>query len=135
MKRMGLFLLVVAALLLSAGPVLAQDETPPVVQPLQTTLDLLAQGIGVGFVIAFLAEKVKAFQALQPGQKSAVILGVSVGLPVVARLALQFIPPNVWSVVEPYWQSVAIGFLGWAGSQLAYQRVVKPATQARKGLE
>jgi len=120
----------VLVLVLAAEPALAQEDGP-VVQPLQTTLDLLAQGIGVGFVIAFLAEKIGAFQALLPHQKSAVILALSVGLPVLARLALQFIPPNVWTVVEPYWQSVAVGFLGWAGSQLAYQRVVKPA-QARK---
>jgi hypothetical protein len=71
----------------------------------------------VGAVIAFLFEKVTWFQGLSPSAKWWTILGLSVGLPVLATVALQFIPASVWVLVEPYWRAIATGFLIWAGSQ------------------
>jgi len=89
------------------------------------TIGLLAGGAGVGTIIAFLFEKLGFFQSLTANAKYWLIFGLSVGLPVAARAALQFIPEDVWAVMEPWWQSVALGFMGWAGSQLAHKLINK----------
>lgn len=95
-------------------------------------LQLLAQGVGAGFVLAFLAEKVGWFQQLPSEKKNIVILVLSVGLPILAQVLLQFVPASVWVAIEPYWRALAAGFVGWAGSQAAYLGIIKPAARAAK---
>ena len=94
-------------------------------------LSLLAQGIGAGAVLAFLAEKSTWFQKLSSDVKNWLIFGLSVGLPLVAQLLLSLVPPDVWTAIQPYWAAIAAGFVGWAGSQAVYLGVIKPA-QARE---
>lgn len=118
------FLVILVILLLvailSVGVAMAQGADPPVpptVPALTDVLAMLASGIGVGAVIAFLFEKLTWFQGLSPSAKWWTILVLSVGLPVLATATLQFVPPDIWIKVEPYWRAVATGFLIWAGSQ------------------
>lgn len=106
--------------LLSAGIALAQGADPPmppIVPALTNVLAMLASGVGVGAVIAFLFEKVGWFQGLSPSAKWWVILVLSIGLPVLSTAALQFIPADIWIKIDPYWKAIATGFLIWAGSQ------------------
>ena len=108
------------AALLGVGVALAQGAEPPAsptVPALPDVLAMLASGIGVGAVIAFLFEKVSWFQGLPASAKWWFILCLSVGLPVLATVALQFVPAEVWVKIEPYWKAIATGFLIWAGSQ------------------
>lgn len=95
-------------------------------------LQLLAQGVGAGFVLAFLAEKVKWFQQLAPDKKNILVLALSIGLPILAQVLLQFVPASVWMAIEPYWRALAAGFVGWAGSQAAYLGIIKPAERAAR---
>jgi len=88
-------------------------------------LVLLANGAGIGSVVAFLLEHVGAFQRLAPETKRWVVLAICLVVPVIARVALQFVPPSAWAVIEPYWQSLAAGFLVWLGSQVTYRGLVK----------
>lgn len=97
------------------------DKIPSLVE----VVSLLAQGVGAGFVLAFLAEKSGWFQKLSSRAKSWWIFGLSVGLPIVAQLLLQFVPANVWDILQPYWYALAAGFVSWAGSQVAYLGVIK----------
>ena len=90
------------------------------VPALVAVLTLLAQGIGVGGVLAFLFERVGWFQKLQGDAKWWTVLVISVGLPLAARLLVQFVPVDVWAAIEPYWQTLAAGFLVWLGSQVAH---------------
>ncbi len=121
--------------ILTTMPVLAQDAgEPPVVPPLVQTLNLLAQGLGVGLVLSFLAEKVAAFQNLRPDVKGWVIFGISMGLPILARILLDVVPASTWDQIEPYWQTAAIAFVGWASSQAVYLGIIKPADQRRKAV-
>lgn len=83
-------------------------------------LALIAQGLGAGFVLAFLAERFEWFQKLSPKIKWWVIFGVSVGAPIAAQTLLDFVPADVWAQIEPYWQALALGFLSWAGSQAVH---------------
>ena len=78
---------------------------------------MLARGVGLGAVIAFLFENVGWFQELPSNIKWWVILCLSLALPVLAQLAVQLVPADVWALLEPYWQALAAGFLVWAGSQ------------------
>jgi len=93
---------------------------------LTEVLGVLASGVGAGFVLAFLAEKVAWFQALPADKKNIVIMALSLGLPVLARVLLQVVPAEVWVAIEPYWHALAAGFVGWAGSQAAYLGLIKP---------
>ena len=104
------------------------SEIPGVVE----ILELLAKGVGAGFVLAFLAEKVGWFQKLPSEKKNILILALSIGLPIVAQLLLQFVPGSVWEAIQPYWNALAAGFIGWAGSQAAYLGIIKPAARAAK---
>lgn len=96
-------------------------------QTLQQTLALLAQGAGTGAVLAFLLEKVPAFQNLSSNVKLYTTLAVSLALPLLATLALQYVPVEVWAQLEPYWQALALGFLTWAGSQAVHKLDVRVA--------
>jgi len=86
-------------------------------QGLLDVLTLLAQGVGVGAVLAFLFEHVGWFQQMKPDARWWIIFGLSLGMPIAAQLAVQLIPASVWAMLEPYWQALVAGFLVWAGSQ------------------
>jgi hypothetical protein len=133
MKKLVLGAFVVLLLaVLTAGTVAAQDGTVEEVPSLVDALGMLSQGVGVGLVLAFLAEKVLAFQTLSAQAKGWVIFGVSMGLPLVATVILNLVPADILNVAEPYWHALAVGFIGWAGSQALYQGIIKPAAAARK---
>jgi len=130
--RVGLVTLVVTlavagGLLLGAVPAMAQEhdavqpeELPAEVPELEEVAAMLAQGIGLGSVIAFLFEEFDWFQGLSSKGRWWLVLGLSLGLPLLAQLALQFVPAQVWSDLQPYWKALASGFLVWAGGQLAH---------------
>lgn len=88
---------------------------------LQETVALLARGVGVGFVISFLFEKIPQFQNLSGSTKAWIVFAVSVLLPLLATAALQFMPTETWVLLEPYWKAVAVGFMTWGGSQAAFK--------------
>jgi len=90
------------------------------VPPLPGVFALLAQGVGVGAVLAFLFERFKWFQTLTGETRWWVIFGLSLGLPMIAQLLLQFVPAEAWAIIEPYWRALAAGFLAWAASQGAH---------------
>ena len=105
----------------------AQDA--PQVPTLIEVLTMLASGAGVGVVLAFLFERVEWFQRLPTDVKWWTVLGLSLGLPILATALLQFVPPNIWAAIEPYWKALATGFLIWAGSQVAHRLNVQHSLQ------
>lgn len=121
-----LALVVVAILLLVVSAVArADDGSPPDsslvgVPALVDALRLIAEGVGAGFVLAFLAERFEWFQKLAPNAKWWVIFCVMILSPVLAQVLLDFVPADVWSQIEPYWRALALGFVGWAGSQAVH---------------
>ena len=84
-------------------------------------LQMLACGVGVGAVIAFLFEHISWFRRLNSEAKWWIIFILSLGLPLAAEAAIQFVPPDVLAQLEPWWQALAAGFLTWAGSQVAHK--------------
>ncbi len=84
-------------------------------------LVLLANATAVGPVIAFLFERLPWFQNISSKARFWVIFGISLGLPLAAQLLLQFVPPEVWAVLEPYWRALAAGFVLWSASQVAHR--------------
>ena len=80
----------------------------------------LAAGFWVPTIIAFLLEHIDAFQRLAPDTKKWAVLALFVALPLIATLLIQFVPPDVWMYLEPYWSALALGFVGWLGSQVAH---------------
>lgn len=74
----------------------------------------------VSVIIAFLLEHIRPFQELKPEAKKWAVLGLYVFLPLAATAAVQYVPASVWTELEPYWRALALGFLGWLGSQAAH---------------
>lgn len=92
-------------------------------QEIPSLFDFVLQIAGGGFVaviIAFALEHIGPFQKLQPEAKKWVVLGFYIVLPLGATAAVQFVPADVWLLLEPYWRALALGFLGWVGSQMAH---------------
>jgi len=138
---------------LARGPAAVVEGMPAApaaadVPGLVEVLTMLAQGLGVGAVLAFLFENVGWFQRLEGKAKWWVIFGFSLGLPLLAQIALEFVPADVWAMLEPYWKALAAGFLAWLGSQVAYlwqkaqrarslepqvERMLQKAQRARAG--
>ena len=90
------------------------------IEGLVEVLKLLASGVGTGAVLAFLFDQFSFFQQLEARVKWWVVFGVSLGLPLLAQVLLQFVPVDVWATLEPYWRALAAGFLTWAGSQMVH---------------
>lgn len=88
-------------------------------------ITMLAKGLGAGAILAFLFEHFKFFQKLTKDAKWWLIFVVTIGLPGLAQLALTFVPPEAWAALQPYWVSLALGFLAWLGSQVAHKFVNK----------
>jgi len=132
--RVGLLVVLLVSLVL-AGSAMAQQPQPfdspipppggeepplPDVPSLIQVVEMLATGLGGGVILSFLFEHFKWFENLPSGAKFWLVFGVTVGLPLLARVLLQVIPADVWVVLEPYWRALALGFLAWLGSQVAY---------------
>lgn len=94
------------------------------VPALTAVVKLIAAGV-VGGIIAFLFERFKWFQSLTSDQRWWLILGLSVGLPLLAQFALQFVPAETWAMLEPYWHSMALGFTGWLASQVVHKTYLR----------
>lgn len=88
-------------------------------------ITMLAKGLGAGAILAFLFEHFEFFQNLSSNARWWLIFLVSIGLPMLAQLALQFVPAEAWATLQPYWQALALGFLAWLGSQVAHKFVNK----------
>ena len=88
---------------------------------LTDALGVLARAGGVGLVLAFLFETAPFvsvwFQNLAVGTKWWIVFLLSLLLPMLAQLVVSFVPPDVLAALDPYWKSLAFGFLAWAGSQ------------------
>lgn len=88
-----------------------------------TLVDFLTQiagGGAVGAIVAFLLEEVGLFQNLNSEAKKWIVLAAFLLFPLGATALLQFVPPDVWILMEPYWRAVAVGFAGWAASQAVH---------------
>ena len=115
-------LIIVAVL--SAGIAMAQGTEPPAPPQLPTLvgfLQMLASGVIVGPAIAFLFERFKWFQNLSSDGRFWVVLALSLGLPMLGTVLLQFVPADVWVKLEPFWATLATGVMIWVGSQIAHR--------------
>jgi hypothetical protein len=125
-------LVVVLALVLGLAvatviDVQAQGEEPPVEDPVEEedllgmdlvdVLGLLATGAGLSFLLEWSA----GFESLSPGQKRAVVAAITLGVPVLAQVALTFVPAEVWPVINPYWRALAAGFTVLTASQFTHK--------------
>ena len=93
---------------------------------------LLAEAGGVGAVLSFLFERFKWFQNLKSEARWWTIFGLSIGLPILSQVALQYVPVDVWAFLEPYWRSAAFGFLAFSATQIAHL-VTKRLEASRNG--
>jgi len=141
MRRSGfrVMLVLVSILILSvmvvpgvlAAPLQEGGDLPISTQPqdLIVVLTNLTRAVGVGFVVSFLFKNPGWFVNLTSKAKWWIIFGLSVSLPVVAQLLLDYVPPGVWETLNPYWSALSWGFIGWATSQVVYEKIVKPAME------
>jgi len=119
-------LLKIAALLFVAllfvAPVYAQgsDVDTPKIPTLIDALRLAGTTVGAGMVISFLLTRVNWFSALTGEKRFWVVFALAQGVPLVATLIVQLVPASALVVLEPYWQSLAAGFIVFIGTQAQY---------------
>lgn len=123
-------LLIAIVLLLMAAPVYAQGvgDTPQI-PTLIDALRLLGTTVGAGMVISFLLTKVDWFKNLAGEKRFWVVFGLAQGVPLVATLIINLVPASALAALEPYWQSLAAGFIVFIGTQAQYflsQRSLNP---------
>jgi len=92
------------------------DNIPTFVE----TLKLLAIAGGGGAVVAFLFERFKWFQKLSGDAKWWTILGLSLGIPLLAQIVLTVVPAETFTLLEPFWIALATGFVSWLASQVTH---------------
>lgn len=80
----------------------------------------MAAGAWGPVIVAFLLEHIPWFQNLGSETKKWTTLALFVVLPILAQVALQYIPSDVFASLEPFWSALALGFIGWLGSQVAH---------------
>lgn len=90
------------------------------IPPFHTVLTMLSVG-AVGGVLAFLAEHWPWFQNLPSERRFYVVIGLCIGLPILAGAMLDFIPPAWWPIIERWWLRIAAGFLAFLASQVAHR--------------
>jgi hypothetical protein len=108
------------ALAQEPGPAEATDAADTIVPSLPETLESLLSVAVVGGVIAYAFERFQWFQNIGGGARAWIVAGLSFGIPMVATLLLEYIPANVWTVLEPFWRAIYIGGAGWLASQVAH---------------
>lgn len=127
--RVVLLMAFLVSVLLSAAPVLAQGpEDVALSDPasILTILASLAKSVGIGVVLSFLFKNPGWFKDLGDQAKWWIIFGLSLGLPVLAQLLIDLVPPNIWDILNPYWTAIAWGFITWGASQAAFESYIKP---------
>lgn len=115
-----LFVLVPAA---AAAPA-ADTPAAQVIEPIPSLVDaitFLTTTAGIGVVISFVFSKRTWFEKLSSQVKFWVILAVSLGIPLVAKIALDLVPAETFAVLDPYWRVLALGFASFLASQWYYQ--------------
>lgn len=125
--KIRLMLLVVMLFLLFVPAVHAQGANePPQVPTLIDALRLLGTTVGAGMVISFLLTRVAWFVALTGDKRFWIVLGLSQIVPLAATLVVQLVPAATLMALEPYWQSLAAGFIVFIGTQAQYLLQKKP---------
>lgn len=109
-----------AALARNAAVQVLAQEPPADVPTLTDALALLAAGFSGG-IVSFLLERTKWFDGLSSDRKWWLTFVLTLGLPVVAQVLLLVVPPEVWAQLEPLWRALALGFVGWLGSQVTHR--------------
>ncbi len=113
-------MLVVTLLFIVVSPVHAQGTEPAQIPTLIDALRLLGTTVGAGMVISFLLTRVEWFKALTGDKRFWIVFGLSMLIPFLATLVTQLVPAAALIALEPYWQSLAAGFIVFIGSQAQY---------------
>jgi len=119
--------------LLLVAPVFAAPELPKDPTNINTVLLWLMAG-GAAPSIAFLFAKWKWFCSLtNDALKHGLVVVTIISVPLLSKVLIDFVPPDVWAVIQPYW-SVAVGALliGYPLSQVAFIAYIKPEREDRE---
>ena len=99
---------------LAVASILAGGQQPV---GLHQTLQAVAGMVLTGALVSSLLEKFPWFQALARGAKETVVALFTFGSPIAAQLVLDMVPASVFAALDRYWILVALGAVGWLGSQ------------------
>lgn len=104
LKLLAVFVSIGAAIGL-AVPAMAQGAIPetPAVTDLRSALVWIIAG-GASVVASIIIDRINAFDSLDTGLRMAAVFGISLVLTTLSRLALQFVPAEVFAVVDVYFK-------------------------------
>jgi hypothetical protein len=84
----------------------------------------------IGAVISWLMANWAWFQTRSSGQKTAILYGLAVGMGIVSRLAVTYIPAGVVTDLQPYYSILLTSAVIVGGQQIWYAKVEKPKQEA-----
>ncbi len=121
-RTIAVIVLIVVALFAVVAPVSAHPANAPQVQeptiPSATdALALLTTVGGLGIVLSFFLEQRTWFQNLSGNAKMWTVLAFSIGVPLAAKLLLDFVPADVFVAIDPYWKIIGLGFAFFLSTQ------------------
>lgn len=90
-------------------------------------LTLIKMGL-LGPTVSILLGKLAWYNALKSkAAKVALVVGLVIGLPVLAQALLEFVPADVWAVIQPWYFTIVNALLiAFPTSQAWYLLFVKP---------
>jgi hypothetical protein len=121
--KLILALAVVVLLLSFATPVLAGNGED--LGDVVSFLMFVARGAAGGVVVSLLAGRSKWFEAQKSEVKFAIVAGISVVLPLLATLALNLVPSDIWYAIQPYWRAAVDGLLFTFGGSQVFHKLTK----------
>lgn len=79
--------------------------------------------VGVGTVLAPWLERIEWFQALGSDTKRVVVISISIGVGLLAHVALTYVPVDVFEALGPYWTIIFNSIVAFLSSQIAYGKI------------
>ena len=97
---------------------------PP--QDLGQFLTWIGSNAAIGMVTSWIMANWCWFQNRPAGQKTLILYGVAVGMGVISRLAVTYVPAGIVTDLQPYYLILLTSAVIVGGQQLWYLKVVKP---------
>jgi hypothetical protein len=121
MKLRRILVVVLVVLLVPVGRVLAAPalQEAPAVPGMVQVLQWIAAGLH-GPVVSLFLERSLWFQGLDWRRKWYVVLGLNVGLSLLAVALLAYVPGRIWEALAPFWVAAGLTVVNILGGQIMH---------------
>lgn len=133
-KMIAVIIMFVVLLALIVVPVMAQSATPvpthdagtlPPTDTFGQLLVALLDPAFLGITLTFILREWLWFQGLESKYKWLIVIGLSVAIPMGARLLLLYLPDNIVAVIDQIYPAVRAMMILFSSGQVVFAKVIK----------